>query len=83
MKFQRQKAIGNYIVDFYCAQAKLVLELDGSGHYFLEQMEKDSERTKYLETQQLKVLRICNLEISENFAGVCEYIDRAVKAALE
>ena len=83
VKFQRQKAIGNYIVDFYCAQAKLVLELDGSGHYYPEQMEKDADRTKYLEAQQLKVLRICNLEINENFAGACDYIDRAVRAALE
>ena len=83
IRFRRQNAIGNYIVDFYCAKARLVLELDGGGHYFTEQKEKDDERTKALEAMGLEVIRICNLEINENFEGVCEYIDRAVKSALE
>ena len=82
LRFQRQKAIGNYIVDFYCAKAKLVIELDGSGHYTPEQQEKDELRTKELQEMNLKVLRICNLDIDRNFHGVCEYIDLAVKASL-
>ena len=77
--FQRQKAIGNYIVDFYCAKARLVIELDGGGHYTAEQKEKDALRTKELESMGLTVLRICNVDIDRSFEGVSEYIDLAVK----
>ena len=79
VRFQRQKAIGNYIVDFYCAKAGLVIELDGGGHYTPEQAEKDNLRTKDLESIKLTVIRICNLDIDRNFRGVCEYIDLTVK----
>ena len=81
-RFQRQKAIGNYIADFYCAKARLVIELDGGGHYIAEQMGKDDIRTKKLEEMNLTVLRICNLDINRNFSGVCEYIDLTVKKSL-
>ncbi len=80
VRFQRQKAIGNYIVDFYCAKARLVVELDGGGHYTAKQAEKDELRTKELEAMNLKVVRICNLDIDQNFSGVCEYLDLAVKS---
>ena len=79
VRFQRQKAIGEYIVNFYCAKARLVLELDGGGHYTAEQAEKDKIRTNELERMNLKVIRICNLDIDRNFNGVCEYIDLYVK----
>ena len=79
VRFQRQKAIGNYIVDFYCAKARLVIELDGGGHYTAEQKEKDALRTKELESMGLTVLRICNVDTDRNFEGVSEYIDLAVK----
>ena len=79
IRFQRQKAIGNFIVDFYCAKAALVLELDGGGHYTAMQSEQDATRTKALEAMNLTVLRICNLDIDRNFTGVCEHIDRTVK----
>ena len=82
IRFQRQKAIENYIVDFYCAKARLVVELDGGGHYTPEQIEKDKVRTKKLEDMNLTILRICNLDIDRNFCGVCEYIDLAVKNSL-
>ena len=82
VRFQRQKAIGNYITDFYCAKARLVIELDGSGHYMSKQIKKDEKRTKDLENMNLKVLRICNLDIDKNFMGVCEYIDLNVKQSL-
>ncbi len=82
IRFQRQKSIGNYIVDFYCAKAKLVIELDGGGHYTESQKEKDKIRTNDLESMDLKVIRICNLDIDRNFYGVCEYIDLAVKKSL-
>ena len=82
IRFQRQKAIGNYIVDFYCAKAKIVIELDGGGHYTTEQIKNDKLRTKELENMNLRVLRICNLDIDQNFYGVCEYIDLNVKKSL-
>ena len=79
IRFQRQKAIGNYIVDFYCAKIGLVIELDGGGHYTTEQEEKDRLRTKDLEGMKLTIVRIGNLDIDRNFSGVCEAIDVAVK----
>ena len=82
VRFQRQKAVGNYIADFYCAKARLVIELDGGGHYITEQVEKDKARAKKLEAMNLTVLRICNLDIDRNFSGVCECIDLAVKSSL-
>ena len=82
IRFQRQKAIGNYIADFYCAKAKLVIELDGSGHYSVEQAEKDRLRTEELKSMNLRVIRICNLDIDHNFDGVCKYIDLSVKKSL-
>lgn len=53
IRFQRQKAIGDFIVDFYCAKARLVIELDGGGHYAKEQTSKDNNRTKILESMNL------------------------------
>ena len=79
IRFQRQKAIGNYIVDFYCAKVGLVVELDGGGHYTAEQTEKDNQRTKDLESMKLTVIRIGNLDIDRNFRGVCEHIDLIIK----
>ena len=82
VRFQRQKAIGNYIADFYCAKARLIIELDGGGHYMPEQAEKDEQRTNELNAMNLTVVRICNLDIDRNFRGVCEYIDRIVQNSL-
>ena len=82
IRFQRQKSIGNYIVDFYCAKAQLVVELDGGGHYTPEQMQADAERTAALELMKLRVIRICNLDIDRNFQGVCEFLDREVRNSL-
>ena len=82
VRFQRQKAIGNYIADFYCAKARLIIELDGGGHYTPEQERKDEQRTKELNAMNLTVVRICNLDIDRNFCGVCEYVDCLVKKSL-
>ena len=79
VRFQRQKPIGNYIADFYCARAHLVNELDGGGHYTENQQQKDRLRTDALEKENLKVIRFSNLDIDQNFQGVCEGIDLAVK----
>ncbi len=82
VRFQRQKAIGNYIADFYCAKARLIIELDGGGHYTPEQAEKGEQRTNDLNAMNLTVARICNLDIDRNFSGVCEYIARLVQNSL-
>ena len=58
IRFQRQKAIGNYIVDFYCAKARIVVELDGGGHYTDTQAVTDNIRTKVLKSQNLTLLPI-------------------------
>ena len=82
VRFQRQKAMGDYIVDFYCFQAKIVVELDGGGHYDPEAEKYDQHRTKVLESYGLKVLRFCNTDIDKNFYGVCTVIDNEVKARM-
>ena len=82
VRFSRQKVLGKYIADFYSAEAGLVIELDGSQHYESESIEKDAERTAFLEAYGLTVIRIPNNEVSRNFCGVCEYIDAAVKQSL-
>ena len=69
--FKRQKVIGNYIVDFFCAEAKLVIELDGAQHYNDAGKAADTVRDRYLKDKGLTVLRYSNLEIAQNFAGVC------------
>ena len=79
VQFKRQFPIGNYIVDFYCFQAKLVIELDGSQHCEPEAIEYDRRRTQFLERQGLFVLRISNLDVMREFRGVCEGIDLAVR----
>ena len=82
VRFQRQKAIGNFIADFYCHKAKLIIEIDGSQHYTEEGKQKDNLRTEVLEGYDLKVIRVTNREINKNFNGVCEYIDMIVKASI-
>ena len=80
VRFLRQKVIDNYIVDFYCSKAKLVIELDGcSQHYEKEMLLKDKIRTEKIEKYNLTVIRIPNCEINIHFTEVCEYIDCFVK----
>jgi len=78
-QFRRQKPIGNYIADFYCACCKLVVELDGGQHYG-EDRSYDEKRTAYLESLGIEVLRFSNADVWNNFRGVCLQIDKAVKA---
>ena len=82
VRFSRQKVLGKYIADFYSAEAKLVIELDGSQHYEDGNIEKDAERTAFLEGYGLTVIRIPNNEVMRNFGAVCEYIDTVVKQSL-
>ena len=83
VRFLRQKVIGQYIVDFYCAQAGLILEIDGGQHYEEENLIQDRLRSMVLTQYGLEVLRFTNLEVKENFFGVCEAIELRLKTRLE
>ena len=76
--FTRQRIIGSYIIDFYCGKAKLAVELDGSQHFEQSAMDYDKEREKFLNTFGIKILRFSNLDIDNNFVGVCESIREMV-----
>ena len=80
--FHRQYSFENYIVDFYCHQAKLVLELDGSQHCSSEKIEYDRKRTAFLESKGLYVLRISNLDVMRQFRSVCEMVDMTIQSRL-
>ena len=82
IRFQRQKSIDNFIADFYCHKAKLIIEIDGIQHYTKEGIQRDEFRTEILEGYDLKIIRFTNLQLNTNFQGVCKYIDAAVKASL-
>ena len=83
-QWNRQRIIGSYIVDFFCLKAKLVVELDGSQHYDENGLvEYDKIRTEYLEALELKVLRFTNLEIENNFDGVCRKIQLEVERRVD
>jgi very-short-patch-repair endonuclease len=71
-KFLRQKPIDTYVVDFYCAELKLVIEIDGDSH--AEQFDYDAQRTAYLNSLGLRVLRYANCDILNNLAGVYEHL---------
>ncbi len=73
-QFYRQRIIGNYIVDFYCPKAKLVIELDGGQHYSKKGIEKDNIRDNYIDGQNLKVLRFSDRDVFENINGVVDKI---------
>ncbi|MDO4845234.1 MAG: endonuclease domain-containing protein [Oscillospiraceae bacterium] len=76
LTFNRQKVIGPYIVDFFCAGANLVIELDGSQHYEIPGVTADAARDQYLSGLGFRVLRYSNTDVNQNFAGVCEDILR-------
>ena len=82
IRFQRQKAIDEYIADFYCHKAKLVIEIDGTQHFLEEGHRADTLRTEKLEMYGLQVIRISNRQINEEFLSVCAYIDFVVKNSL-
>lgn len=83
VRFLRQKVIDHYIVDFYCASAGLVVELDGSQHYEDVDKKYDERRTAILKARGLTVIRIPNNELMKNFRGVCEYIDMIVQQRIQ
>ncbi len=73
-QFYRQRIIGNYIVDFYCPKAKLIIEIDGSQHYNDEGVKKDKIRDDYMKEHGLKVLRFSDREVFENLSGAVERV---------
>ena len=83
VRFQRQKSIGKYIVDFYCHAAKLVIEIDGSQHFTEQGSAQDEERTQFLSSYGLFVLRFSNHDINTQFQAVCEQIDLTVRERTE
>ena len=79
IKWNRQRSIDRFIVDFFCFKAKLIVELDGSQHYTEDGIEYDTLRTDILEKYDLEVIRFSNIEIDRYFNDVCRAIDQKVK----
>lgn len=79
VRFQRQKTIGSFIVDFYCHKARLVIEIDGSQHFDEQGIERDKARTEFLDSFGLRVIRFSNADVDQRFRAVCESIDLSVK----
>lgn len=80
IKIYKQRVIDNFIVDFYCHQAKLIIELDGNQHYSEEGLIYDKERTNILNSYNLKVIRFSNYEVDNNFEEVCTTINNIIKS---
>ena len=78
IRFLRQKPIDNYILDFYCPEKKIGIEVDGSQHYTKEGIEYDKIRTEILNAYKIKIIRFTNKEIRKNFSEVCEHIKNIV-----
>ena len=82
VRWYRQRIIENFIVDFYCSKAKLVIEVDGSQHYEKDAKEYDEFRTKVINVYNIEVIRFANSDLDKNFEGVCAVIDKTVKERL-
>ena len=82
-KIYKQRIIGRYIVDFYCASASLVIELDGTQHYEPQGIAHDLERSAFLTAQGLEVLRFSNRDVDRDFYGVCTQIDLMIQKRLQ
>lgn len=78
IKIYRQRAIGNYIADFYCSKAKVVIEIDGSQHFTDEGLDYDYYRTQAINEFGVSVVRFSNYDVNTNFGGVCLEIDREI-----
>ena len=79
VKIYRQRVISNFIVDFYCASAKLVIEIDGAQHFEAQGIAYDAERTSILQSLGLLVVRYSNREVDRNFDGVCTDLDQLIR----
>ena len=83
VKIYKQRIIGRFIVDFYCASTNLVIEVDGSQHYEPQGMVYDAERSQFLTALGLEVLRFSNRDIDRDFRVVCEQIDITIQNRLQ
>ena len=83
VKIYKQRIIGSFIVDFYCASARVVIEVDGSQHFEPEGLAYDTERSKFLTSLGLEVLRFSNRDIDRDFRGVCTQIDLTIQQRLK
>ncbi len=79
VKIYKQRIIDNYIADFYCHKAGLVIEIDGSGHYTEDGKSYDKHRSARLEGYGLQIIRFSNRDVEEKFEGVCFLIDKTIK----
>jgi len=82
VRFYRQRPIGSYIADFYCARLKLIIEIDGSQHYTEEVKNYDDNRTKAFNRFGIDVIRFSNYDVNTNFEGVCTEIDKEISKRL-
>ena len=83
VRFRRQVTCGTYILDFYCAAAKLAVELDGSQHYEENQQAYDEKRRIFFESMGIHILRFPNTDVMQNLSGVCQMIDRIVNERMK
>lgn len=79
VKFRKQHILGGFILDFYCPDALLVVELDGNQHFEADRQEHDSKRTEFLNRRNILVVRYRNVDIRKNFRWICEQIDYLVQ----
>ncbi len=77
LRWLRQKPLGNYIVDFYCSEKQLVIEVDGDSHFTDDAQEYDARRTEFLNAHRLRVLRCSNNDVLERFEALCGRIEEA------
>lgn len=82
IKIYKQRIIDNFIVDFYCAKAKLVIEIDGAQHYTQQGKTHDKFRTEAIQKYELMVIRFSNNDVDTKFDSVCNTIDRVVQERL-
>ena len=83
VKIYKQRIVGRFIVDFYCASARLVIEVDGSQHYETQGLAYDAERSQFLAGLGLEILRFSNRDIDMDFRGVCTRIDLMIQKRLQ
>ena len=82
VKFRRQHGIGHYIVDFYCHDLQLIIEVDGESHFFEDAQAYDKIRDKFMLELGLTTIRFSNHEVMTNIDGICQLIQQAVKTPL-
>lgn len=81
LKFRRQHGIGGFIVDFYCVQKKLIIEIDGDSHFQDGAQARDMERTNYLESLGYNVIRYTNLDVVNNLDGIMQDLLEKISSA--